>query len=92
MGAIKDRMRFDPNDEELEVTSDFEKATAEGLARAHSTEYIRFVNDLAKSMKAIAGKAASQPVPFTPQVMIGVMLGFMVVLLGVKGLYMVLGC
>ena len=78
---------FDPRDFELEVTSDFEKAPAELLARAHSKvsrdralsaasngptfifsilqEYIKFVTDLARSLKETSEKKA---VPFTPQV------------------------
>ncbi len=48
---------------EIEVSSDFEKAPVELLARVHSQEYIRFVHDLAKRME---GHKA--PIPFTPQV------------------------
>ena len=62
---------------ELEVTSDFSKAPADLLARAHSKEYIRFVTDLAKRMTAMTSGGNSgtaevgmpRAVPFTPQVM-----------------------
>lgn len=61
---------FDPQDGELEVTSDFDKAPVEVLARVHSNDYLQFVTDLAKQMTAIAGPGQKQmePVPFTPQV------------------------
>jgi len=75
MGAVEDPRRFNPEDRELEVTADFEKATAEMLARAHSPAYIRFVSDLAKSMQAMMAAATDttasrlqQTMPFTPQV------------------------
>ena len=55
---------------EIELSSDFEKAPVELLARVHSQEYIRFVHDLAKRME---GHQA--PIPFTPQVQRGLSQG-----------------
>ena len=73
MAGVGDPARFDPHDGELEVTSDFAKAPAELLARAHSKEYIRFVTDLAKRMASMTDGddgdgAMPRAVPFTPQV------------------------
>jgi SHAQKYF class myb-like DNA-binding protein len=50
---------------ELEVSSDFERAGVEALARVHSAEYIRFVNDLSKKLEVEGGPTS---VPFTPMV------------------------
>ena len=71
MRAVGNPHNFDPEQGELEVTSDFDKASVELLARAHSKEYIKFVTELARRMKDMAadkkdGKIA--PLPFTPQV------------------------
>ena len=46
MAQIRDTASFDPEENELEISSEFDKAPVEHLARAHSPEYIRFVNDL----------------------------------------------
>ncbi len=55
---------------EVTVTSEFERASLEVLARCHSTDYIQFVNELSLSLeKDSKGGAGSGPVvPFTPAV------------------------
>jgi len=70
MSQIRDTGSFDPEESELEISSDFDKAPVEHLARAHSPEYIRFVNDLAKRVETMAKDRPGNiaPVPFTPQV------------------------
>ena len=71
MAGVRDAERFHPDDGELEVSSDFDKAPAEMLARAHSKEYIKFVTDLAKRMSDMVTQdpdGRARPVPFTPQV------------------------
>ena len=72
MRAVGNPHNFDPEQGELEVTSDFDKAPVELLARAHSKEYIKFVTELARRMRDMAAQKGGDnkvaPVPFTPQV------------------------
>lgn len=59
---------------EVEVSSAFKKAGVEILSRAHSAEYITFVNDISKHVQDDHLEADSKglpkppPLPFTPQV------------------------
>ena len=64
---------------ELEITSQFKKASVEMLGRVHSAEYIAFVDALSKQVQqmeenneggssASAGPSQGISVPFTPQV------------------------
>ncbi|CAM9355325.1 unnamed protein product, partial [Chrysoparadoxa australica] len=64
MGALKDPRLFRPY--ELEVTSDFDRATVESLTRVHSAEYIKFVHNLSKTLEKQGAGASA--VPFTPMV------------------------
>jgi acetoin utilization deacetylase AcuC-like enzyme len=70
MGAVRDKSEF--KDHELEITTHFKKATVELLSRAHSPEYIAFVDALSKRVQqaeAATGKdGQTSAVPFTPQV------------------------
>lgn len=66
MSAVSDPAVFDPSNKEVELVTEFDKATAEFLGRAHCAEYIKFVSDLARRMKSMG--ASQTPMPFTPQV------------------------
>lgn len=66
MNALNDPLVFNPNDQEVDLLTDFDKASAEFLGRAHCAEYIKFVSDLARQMKSMG--ASQNPMPFTPQV------------------------
>ena len=54
---------------EVTITTEFEKASLQLLARIHSTDYISFVNNLSLSLER-GGKDGEvlNPVAFTPQV------------------------
>ena len=61
-------------DHEIQVTTEFDKASLEFLSRVHSAEYLTFVNNLSKELekrlqdeKATSSKEPSV-VPFTPMV------------------------
>ncbi|GMH71470.1 hypothetical protein TrRE_jg6928, partial [Triparma retinervis] len=49
------------------LSSEFDRATLEVLARCHSTDYIQFVNELSLSLEK-AGGTSPPLVPFTPAV------------------------
>ena len=53
---------------ELEISTQFDKAPVELLSRVHSPEYITFVDSLSKQMQRPSGADEATPVPFTPQV------------------------
>ena len=63
MGVVRDPLRFDPLDGELEVSAQFDKAPAEFLARVHTAEYLKLVSDLAKQTTDLDAL-----LPLTPQV------------------------
>ena len=52
------------------MSSEFDRATLEVLARCHSTDYIQFVNELSVSLEKAEKAGGSSPplVPFTPAV------------------------
>ena len=52
---------------ELEISSQFDKAPVELLSRVHSPEYITFVDSLSKQLQRPNGSDEATPVPFTPQ-------------------------
>ena len=52
---------------ELEISTQFDKAAVELLERAHSAEYIAFVDKLSKEVMN-SDEELMAPVPFTPQV------------------------
>jgi acetoin utilization deacetylase AcuC-like enzyme len=68
LNHLQDRVQFP--EYELEITSQFKKASVELLGRAHSTEYIAFVDALSKRVQQEENEtnALGLAVPFTPQV------------------------
>jgi hypothetical protein len=64
MSRLRDRLTFP--DYELEISSQFDKADVALLGRAHSAEYLAFVNDLSKKVQS--ENVSVVPLPFTPQV------------------------
>lgn len=74
MKRLSDKVEFP--DYEVEISNNFEKADVVLLGRAHSAEYIAFVNMLAKQVRqqelqnsnAEDGSKVSKIVPFTPQI------------------------
>lgn len=69
MKRLRDRKEFP--EFELEISSQFEKASVVLLSRAHSPEYLSFVNKLSTKLNGDStGKDVipPPPVPFTPQV------------------------
>lgn len=55
-------------DYEIEISSNFEKATVEMLGRVHSADYIAFVNNLSKKVVQSEETSKLTSVPFTPHV------------------------
>ena len=55
---------------EIQISSDFERASLEVLSRVHSAEYLTFVHDLSKELEQRQGSKGIQAVavPFTPVV------------------------
>ena len=54
---------------EIEICTQFDRAGVELLARAHSAEYITFVDNLSKRLQSdMNTRSKSGVVPFTPQV------------------------
>ena len=67
MNALQDKAEF--QDYELEITTHFKKASVEMLSRAHSAEYIAFVDSLSKQVQQQETQDNNNStVPFTPQV------------------------
>ncbi|CAM9456091.1 unnamed protein product, partial [Phaeothamnion confervicola] len=58
-------------DYELEVTTNFERASVEALTRVHSADYIKFVDNLSRQLEE--GGNDAMAVPFTPQVQKGML-------------------
>jgi ankyrin repeat protein len=54
----------------LEISTTFDKAGVELLSRAHSAEYITFVDNLSKKLQSASTRSKAGVVPFTPQVRI----------------------
>jgi len=55
---------------EIQISSDFERATLELLSRVHSADYLTFVNDLSKELEQRQSSRGNQAIPFTPVVSI----------------------
>jgi hypothetical protein len=62
-------------DHEIQVTSEFDRASLEFLSRVHSAEYLTFVNNLSKELEKrhqaeqlVEKKTVPSIVPFTPMV------------------------
>lgn len=54
---------------EVEISTQFDRAGVEHLARAHSAEYITFVDNLSRRLQSdMSTRSKSGVVPFTPQV------------------------
>ena len=75
VSSIMQRLKSDFQENELELSSEFQKASLELLGRVHSAEYIRFVNTLSQQVKMQTASANGTdsvppppPLPFTPQV------------------------
>lgn len=80
VSAIMDTLHSDGNparvqvrDYEIQVSSDFDRASLELLSRVHSAEYLTFVNDLSKELERrknekMEEESQSTVIPFTPMV------------------------
>jgi hypothetical protein len=55
---------------EIQLSSDFERASLELLSRVHSAEYLAFVHDLSKELEQRHSSRGNQAIPFTPVVSI----------------------
>ncbi len=70
MRRLRDRKEFP--EFELEISNQFEKANVELLSRAHSPEYLSFVNNLSNKLNSDGDGQpvleAPKPLPFTPQI------------------------
>ncbi len=81
INSIINVMRSNVREYEVQVSTDFDKASLELLSRVHSAEYLTFVNDLSKELEKRAkehrdldnlddpsSKKEASVVPFTPMV------------------------
>lgn len=58
------------HDYEIQISSDFERASLELLSRVHSAEYLAFVHDLSKELEQRQSSRGNKAIPFTPVVCI----------------------
>jgi hypothetical protein len=75
--SVLDRKNHYVRDNEIQITTDFERASLEFLGRVHSAEYLTFVNNLSKELEKKQreeeiSKSKNMPsiIPFTPMVRI----------------------
>ena len=80
ISAIMNTLNSDGNlakvqvrDYEIQVSSDFDRASLELLSRVHSAEYLTFVNDLSKELERRKNEKLDEDsqntvIPFTPMV------------------------
>jgi len=73
--SIMDSMASNVREYEIQISSDFDRASLELLSRVHSAEYLTFVNDLSKELEKrrkddqnSENQQNAPVVPFTPMV------------------------